>query len=206
MRTLFWAGNLLILGSIIYGIYLYYPLGRAIIRYELGKRGEPETPVAVYPTPTVGVIEEEIDNTYKIQIPKILAEAEIVPNISPFSPVEYLSVLKNNVVAQAKGTAMPGGGKGNSTYIFAHSTNQGIGGARNNAVFYLLGELKGGDGVSVKYQGEIFNYEVYETKVVGAEEIQYLKYSDPEKEVLILQTCWPIGTDWKRLLVFAQRV
>src|SRR4030042_4872715 len=95
MRTLFWAGNLLILGSIIYGIYLYYPLGRAIIRYELGKRGEPETPVAVYPTPTVGVIEEEIDNTYKIQIPKILAEAEIVPNISPFSPVEYLSVLKN---------------------------------------------------------------------------------------------------------------
>ena len=43
-------------------------------------------------------------------------------------------------------------------------------------------------------------------KIVTAKEFEYLTYSDSNKEVLILQTCWPIGTNWKRLLVFAQRL
>ena len=34
---------------------------------------------------------------------------------------------------------------------------------------------------------------------------KYGVYYHPEKEILILQTCWPIGTDWKRLLVYATR-
>lgn len=206
MKIVFWGGNVLVLIAVMYGVYLYYPLGRAIVNYKLNERVEPGPPVAIYPTPTVMVIEGEVDKTYEIQIPKILARAEIISNVSPFNPVEYLKVLKTNVIAQAKGTAMPGDGIGKSVYIFAHSTNQGIGMARNNAVFYLLGELKAGDLVFVRYQGEGYTYRVYDQKVIAASEIKYLNYSDPEKEVLILQTCWPIGTDWKRLLVFAQKV
>ena len=35
---------------------------------------------------------------------------------------------------------------------------------------------------------------------------EYLNYKEEGKELLILQTCWPLGTDWKRLLIFAERV
>ena len=75
-----------------------------------------------------------------------------------------------------------------------------------NSVFYLLGELDKDDKILINYQGKIIEYTVYMKKIVTAKEFEYLTYSDSTKEVLILQTCWPIGTNWKRLLVFAQRL
>jgi LPXTG-site transpeptidase (sortase) family protein len=139
-----------------------------------------------------------------IQIPKILAYSKVVKDVSPFDPAEYNRVLKENVVAQAKGSSNPGSGVGKSTFIFAHSTNESLGMQRNNAVFYLLGELKTGDEIYVKYLGKENKYVVYEKAVVKAEDLTYLNYQDPLREVLILQTCWPIGTDWNRLLILAE--
>ena len=92
------------------------------------------------------------------------------------------------------------------TYIFAHSTQQGWSAVRKNAVFYLLGELKTGDEILVNYHGTSYTYQVYKQVVAPATAIEYLRFTDPNEETLILQTCWPIGTDWKRLLVFAKRV
>jgi len=143
---------------------------------------------------------------YSITVPKILAYAKIVENVSPFDSKEYLKVLENNVVAQAKGTSEVGSGIGKSTYLFAHSSSQGIASVRNNSVFYLLGELNNSDVVFVNRFGIIYTYQVYDQKIINVNQIEYLKYTDPEKEVLILQTCWPIGTDWKRLLVFSKRI
>ena len=135
-----------------------------------------------------------------------MAKSMVVPNVSPFDKTEYLKVLESNVVAQAKDTDLPGEGLGKMTYIFAHSTQQGIDMVRKNAVFYLLGQLGNEDTFSIKYMGNTYIYSVYDKKVVAANEIEYLKYSDVEKEVVILQTCWPIGTDWKRLLIFGERI
>ena len=135
-----------------------------------------------------------------------MAKSMVVPNVAPFDKTEYLKVLESNVVAQAKDTDLPGEGLGKMTYIFAHSTQQGIDMVRKNAVFYLLGQLGNEDTFSIKYMGNTYIYSVYDKKVVAANEIEYLKYSDVEKEVVILQTCWPIGTDWKRLLIFGERI
>jgi LPXTG-site transpeptidase (sortase) family protein len=77
---------------------------------------------------------------------------------------------------------------------------------RINSVFYLLGELNNNDIIFIDKNGINYTYKVYKQLVVDANQIQYLKYTETDKEVLILQTCWPIGTNWKRLLVFAQRV
>jgi LPXTG-site transpeptidase (sortase) family protein len=77
---------------------------------------------------------------------------------------------------------------------------------RQNSVFYLLGELKTDDFVFIGFNGEIYKYKVYDQKIVGANDIEYLDYKEEGREVLILQTCWPIGTDWKRLLIFAGRI
>jgi len=117
-----------------------------------------------------------------------------------------MTVLKNNVVAQALGTDLPGDGIGKTIFLFAHSSEQGIFDARDNPVFYLLGKLDVNDDILINYRGNIYTYKVYTKKITGAREITYLNYSENDKEVLILQTCWPIGTNWQRLLVFAEKI
>ncbi|MFA6250206.1 MAG: sortase [Candidatus Shapirobacteria bacterium] len=218
-KLIFYVGDLLFVVSIIWLIYLYYPLGKTVVNYWGYKKGhaaialitptptiynEPEataspTPM-VLPTPTIE------DKEYWIEIPKIRAKAEVIKDVSPFNEKEYRKVLEGNKVAQAEGTAEPGMGPGQSTYIFAHSTEQNIKMVRKNSVFYLLGELKDGDLVYVKYKGEVRTYRVYKQIIANADEIGYLEYSEPDKEIIILQTCWPIGTAWKRLLVMAEKI
>ena len=163
------------------------------------------------PKPTVTiVVEETVDveenKDFKIEIPKIGAKADIIIDVSPIDKNQYLKVLENNNIAHSNLSALPGNGKGSTTYLFAHSTQQSIQTVRKNSVFYLLGELGQNDKVLVSYRGQNIEYKVYMKKVISAKESEYLTYSEADKEVLILQTCWPIGTNWKRLLVFAERI
>ncbi|MBP9817672.1 sortase [Candidatus Shapirobacteria bacterium] len=195
-RLVFYVGNSLFVLSLVYLLYLYYPLGMAIFRFE-----------TVSTSNQIGVtISPSIDSEYSITIPKLAAYSKIIPNVSPFSFEEYSKVLENDWVAQAKGTYFPGNGEGKSTYLFAHSTRQGLELIRHNSVFYLLGELKNDDVIFVRYLGKVYTYQVYSQKVVSPKEVEYIKYAEPDKELLVLQTCWPLGTDWNRLLVFAKRV
>jgi LPXTG-site transpeptidase (sortase) family protein len=66
--------------------------------------------------------------------------------------------------------------------------------------------LKNNDPIFIIYDGQVYAYKVYNQKVVEAKEVEYLAYGENGKEILILQTCWPLGTDWKRLLIFAERI
>ena len=208
-KMVFYLANVLFVFCLFYLAYLYTPLLGAVARYEVSKfsktAGENQAVIAPTSEPiSTGVAQPEPDDFW-IQIPKILASSDIIKNVSPYDEEEYTLALGENNIAHAEGTALPGGGNGKMTFIFAHSTNQGPGMVRKNAVFYLLGELKEGDVVYVGYKGKVFIYLVERSMVVGAKEIEYLTYNEPDKELLILQTCWPIGTDWKRLLVMANR-
>jgi len=191
---------MLLFGAIIYSGYLYTPLIKAIYRYKFSKN---EAKINVIDNSRVS---DEKTGEYIIQIPKILAYSRVVENVSPFDSAEYDRVLKNEVVAQAKGSDQPGSGRGSSIYIFAHSTNNNLAMIRNNAVFYLLGELQKDDLIFLDYQQKELKYRVFEKKVVSPKDLSYLDYHDENREVLILQTCWPIGTDWNRLLVLAELV
>lgn len=195
-KIIFYIANMLLIFALSYGVYLYTPLLSAIIKYRFSRvDGNTNT-----------IISNNVSGEYIIQIPKILAYSRVIENVSPFDQAEYDRVLKNNVVAQAKGSSSPGGGKGKSTYIFAHSTNNNLGMLRSNAVFYLLGEMQKEDVIYVNYQNKEIKYKVFDKKVVTAKDLDYLNYSDSNREVLILQTCWPIGTDWNRLLILAERI
>ena len=55
------------------------------------------------------------------------------------------------------------------------------------------------------YQGTRFNYKVTESRIVDADDVSFITEAQSGEEQLILQTCWPPGTTWKRLLVFAKR-
>ncbi len=200
-KTIFYVGNWLLVAAGCMLVYLYYPLGKAIVMYEWSQNSQKENVATNIPLPT-----PTPQPGFNITIPKILANSEIVADVSPFKREEYLKVLENDVVAQATGSDKPGLGPGKMTYIFAHSTTQSLDMLRKNSVFYLLGELKNDDIIFINKDGVVYTYIVYKQEVVKATQTEYLKYSEPDKEVLILQTCWPIGTNWKRLLVFAKRV
>lgn len=142
------------------------------------------------------------DPAFSIVIPKIGASAKIFANIDPSDPNQFLPVLMHGV-AHAKGTVFPGM-KGN-IYLFAHSTDNFWDVGRYNAIFYLLKDLKQGDEIVVFFQNKRYNYIVTGSKVVDPSDVSYIingKYQN--QETLILQTCWPPGTTFQRLLVFAK--
>jgi LPXTG-site transpeptidase (sortase) family protein len=142
-----------------------------------------------------------IDPMFDILIPKIGANAKISPNVDPSNPDIFLPILKENV-AHASGTFFPGQ-KGN-IYLFAHSTDNFWDVGRYNAIFYLLKDLRKGDSVIIYFQNVRHDYVVSGTKIVSPSDISYMARPQTGKELLILQTCWPPGTTWQRLLVFAK--
>ena len=145
--------------------------------------------------------EPELDRSFGIWIEKIKINSVVFPNVDPADPKQYKPVLMQGV-AHARGTAFPGEGQGN-VYLFAHSTDTTLNIVRYNAVFFLLRKLEPGDKVVVRYRGQRFEYTIVEKLITEANDTRFLsKGEGPEQ--LVLQTCWPPGTTWKRLLLLAK--
>lgn len=140
------------------------------------------------------------DTNFSIMIPKIGASAKVIPNVDPTNETEFLSVLQEGV-AHAKGTVFPG--MQGTTYLFAHSTDTWWHVGRYNAVFYLLKDLSVGDEIIILFEGERYTYHVSEKRILDASDVSLLSNAQEEKEQLVLQTCWPPGTTWKRLFIVA---
>jgi LPXTG-site transpeptidase (sortase) family protein len=141
------------------------------------------------------------DTNFSILIPKIGASAKIFPNVDPSNENQFLPILMQGV-AHAAGTVFPG--MNGNVYLFAHSTDNFWDVGRYNAVFYLLKDLRKGDQVVIFYKNQRYNYVVTGSKIVDPSNVSYLVNSQNQnKQQLILQTCWPPGTTFQRLLVFA---
>lgn len=138
----------------------------------------------------------QTEESYWIDIPSIHANSPIITNVDPWNEKEYKQALKQGV-AQAKGTALPGKGK---TYIFAHSSDYPWNITRYNTAFFKLHQLKENDVILIHSGKKTYTYKVTGTKEIWPTEVEYFKNQTAD---LILQTCTPIGTDLKRLLVFA---
>lgn len=202
-KVLFYVADVCLIASIIFFLYLYQPIAMAYVNYWQKTDELEQKPVV---TVSKILTSQPLGKSAWIKIPKIEAESKIVAEVSPFDEQEYKKALINNEVAQAKGSDWFGLGPGKMTYLFAHSTGQGLLMARNNAVFYLLDKVDNGDNFFIGDDQLTFIYEVFDKKIIRADQTEYLKYKKEDDEVVILQTCWPIGTDWKRLLVFGRRV
>ncbi len=136
-----------------------------------------------------------------LSIPKIQAVAPIIENVNPWNEQTYQKALQKGV-AHASHSSSP---ETNGTvYLFAHSSGMPWELTRYNTVFLRLGELRPGDVVTLSWHGKTYRYEVYDKKTIDPHNVSYLM-SKKENE-LILQTCTPIGTDLKRLLVFAKKI
>lgn len=138
---------------------------------------------------------------FSVVIPKIGANSNIIENVDPSNEDEYLRALAQGV-AHAKGTSFPG--LGGTTYLFAHSADNFWNVGQYNAIFYLLNKLEPGDEVNVYFHGVRYKYLVEKTEIVDPEQVEFITSQRGQGEELILQTCYPPGTTWKRLLVFAK--
>ena len=140
------------------------------------------------------------DTDFSITIPKIGASAKIFPNIDPSNEDEFLPVLQEGI-AHARGTVFPG--FAGNTYLFAHSTDNWWNVGRYNAVFYLLKNLEKGDEVTVFFENVRHDYIVTDSFVADADDVSLLVNAQNDHEQLVLQTCWPPGTTWKRQVIIA---
>jgi len=141
------------------------------------------------------------NSEFSVVIPKIGANSNIIENVDPGNENEYLRALGLGV-AHAKGTSFPG--LGQTIYLFAHSADNFWNVGRYNAVFYLISKLEPGDEINIFFQGVRYKYLVERTEIVNPDQVEFITSERGQGEELILQTCYPPGTTWKRTLVFAR--
>jgi len=142
------------------------------------------------------------DPSFSVVIPKIGANAKVIPNVNAANKDEYLQALQKGI-AHTRGTAYPG--EGGHIFLFAHSTDYFWNVGNYNAVFYLLYKLEKSDEINIVYKGKRYVYRVIGTQIVDPSQVEFIRRKS-NREFLTLQTCWPPGTTLKRLLVFAARV
>jgi len=193
--------NFLIFAGFAILLIIFFPVLKQEITYRSEKFAEIEHSLTVDDSLSDGKVKKiiPVDTEFGIIIPKINVNAKIFPNVDFYNEKEYLPVLKKGV-AHAKGTGFPGEGK--NIFLFAHSTDSFFNFHQYNAIFYLIGKLEKGDEIDIYYQQKLFRYYVSEKFVVSPIASQdYLKPKN--KEILILQTCYPPETTLKRLIVIA---
>lgn len=145
---------------------------------------------------------DPIDKDFGIVIPKIGANAKVIPQVDPYDSRIYQVALTKGV-AHAKGTALPN--QIGNMFIFSHSSVNLLDASRYNSVFFLLSKLKKNDEIDIYYKGTKYKYEVEEIKTVEAKDVSYLS-PNSEVQTLTLMTCWPPGTTLKRLVVISKLI
>jgi len=142
----------------------------------------------------------KVGSQFSVVIPKIDATANIIPNVDASNREEYANALMQGV-AHAKGTNFPG--ENGRIFLFSHSTDSPFNFYKYNAIFYLLGHLEKDDSIIVFFADKKYKYKVSELKVISPSETEWIMPKLGEEE-LVLMTCDPPGTSWRRLLVFAK--
>ena len=130
-----------------------------------------------------------------------------IPNLNVSAPIVIGASTDGNVILEQlrqgvlmyPGSATPGGG--GSSVIIGHSSSS-IPWQKYGRVFAGLPKLSKGDMIIVSYNGRKYSYQV-ETKLTGS--INELASLNIQND-LVLGTCWPIGTDEKRIIITASLV
>ena len=208
LRTIAWGlkkgGSVLIVAAMVGVGWIYTPLVTAEVNYQTGRIKFPifdQSKIFKEQKVLPRITWEVPDKEYSIYIPKISPRSRVIEDVDVTNSAAYLTALKLGV-AEAGGLAHPG--QVGTTYLFAHSTDSPVNFARYNAVFYLLDKLVSGDRVEISYRSQLYKYAVRSVVVLSAQDTRYL-VPQKEKEQLILQTCYPPGTSWKRLVVVLDR-
>ncbi len=135
-----------------------------------------------------------------ISIGAINAFAPIILDIDPWNEAVYKPALQQGV-AHAQGTAYPW--EPGMSFLFAHSSLSPWEMTRSNTPFLSLPKLAIGEKIMITHEGAVTEFVVIEKKEVWPAQVSAA--FEVHDDVLILQTCTPLGTSLKRLLVFAKK-
>ncbi len=140
------------------------------------------------------------ENLYNIDdsivIPKTNTNAPIVFPDTTDEKILF-NELENGVVYYPS-SVIPG--QTGNTIILGHSSAYPWYNGKYGSVFSLLNQLESGDQIIIFYQKHIYIYKVTAKEVVAKDAAIA---NQNEKSQLILISCWPVGTTWKRILVKA---
>lgn len=201
---LYIAGIALVAMSVLLFLSIFFPVLKEEIRYQFSPKRNDVKVESQEESKKVGTertsenLMVPVDEEFGIVIPKISANAKVIPEVDSQDANIYQRALTKGV-AHAKGTSYPG--EEGNIFIFAHSSADFFEASRYNAVFYLLSKLEKDDEIDIFYKKQKYRYRVDEKKTVNADNVEYLDKSSGNS--LTLMTCWPPGTTLKRLLVIA---
>lgn len=197
-HILIFVGSCILFAGISILVLTYYQLVFDELRYAFFPSNSKAAVVSRYNHPKPSDI-VPIDEQFGIVIPKINANSKIVPEVDPYDPKVYQWALTKGV-AQAKGSALPY--ETGTMFLFSHSSVDFYEAVKYNSIFYLLDKLTMEDSIYVFYKGQKYTYQVTGKQFVDPTNISYLTQKSSQ-HTLILMTCWPPGTTWKRLLILA---
>lgn len=134
-----------------------------------------------------------------------------IPDLKIKAPVIYIEVSgkDEDQEALAKGVVhYPGtpdpGGWGN-IYIFGHSSDYAWKKGNYKTIFKPLVNVKLETVVNLSdSQGNVFKYRVKETKVVLPKDTSVMDQHNNEKQLLTIQTSYPVGTALKRFVAICE--
>lgn len=138
---------------------------------------------------------------YALEIPTLGVREPVIEGVDAGDKAHYMEALTRGV-AHAGGTGLPG--QAGVQYYFAHSSGLPFWGGRA-VTFATLYKLNGGDEVVIYRENKKYRYQVVEKRIVNPDDVSLLQARDTSERV-VLQTCWPLGTNWQRLLVVADRI
>jgi len=143
----------------------------------------------------------EAFNQNLLVIPKFDIKAPIW-TVDSESKKEIYANLKNGVVIYPT-TSLPGG---EYSIILGHSSRYPWEPGKYKAVFSLLNELVVGDRIHIFWNQKALVYEVVDKKIFlpypkGESYTENIFPPNSNEKTLILQSCWPVGVDYKRIAI-----
>ena len=152
--------------------------------------------------------EDKVSSTYTkdfyITIPKIGTDkARIKANVKSDIEAVYKKALENNL-AHFQGSPIPD--QGGNSFIYGHSISENAYRDNpNNPVveFTKLGKLNFGDKIYVDIDDKRVSYTINKVKIINPDETDIL--NDQGGKTITLMTCYPFGSNSKRLVVVANQ-
>ena len=146
-----------------------------------------------------------LPNRATLVIEKLGISAPIVFGVSSNND----AILKNleNGIVHYSNTPKPG--LEGVSIVLGHSSAYPWYRGAYGSVFTLLGKLQPGDKFSVRYDdGRIFNFAVKQSVVFSpfADDSRLTQIEKTPGTFLVLVSCWPVGTNYKRIAVQAELI
>ena len=145
-----------------------------------------------------------LNSNITLQIPSLNVEAPIIKEPS-LNLDRIFDRLEDGVVLYGE-TAVPGE-KGVSI-ILGHSSAYPWYKGNYGSVFALLGKLNIGDKIYVNKNGRILVYKVSESLIFHPFESddKVAQLEKTNNSSIILVSCWPVNTNWKRIAIKADLI